>query len=279
MPVVHEGATIALVGGGKMGEAIMAGWIASWQDAAACLSGSNFVVVDPTPERREFLASSYGVTCVEDASCLDAADVVVLAVKPQVLEGVLGTVSQAKGLSDALFISIAAGWTTSRIESLLPSGAHLVRIMPNTPLMVGAGASCLCGGSCASDSEVEEVRSLFACLGSAWVVNESDMDAVCAVSGSGPAYVAALIEAMAAGAQSVGLPREFGEALATQTVFGTAKLMLDRGQTAEKTRVDVCSPGGTTLAGLDAMYRAGFNPAVEAAVEAARDRSVELGKA
>lgn len=270
--------SIALVGGGKMGEAIIAGWIVSSRDAAACLSGKNFTVVEPAAERRASLEDAYGVSCVADASMLVGADIVVLAVKPQVLGGVLDVVGSLPFVSDALVVSIAAGWTTERLESLLPSGQHVVRIMPNTPLMVGAGASCLCGGSHATDAEVESVRELFACLGSAWIVAESDMDAVCAVSGSGPAYVAALIEAMAAGARNVGLSRDFGEALAVQTVLGTAKLMLDRAQSAQKTRVDVCSPGGTTLAGLDAMYAAGFNAAVEAGVEAARDRSIELGR-
>ena len=145
--------------------------------------------------------------------------------------------------------------------------------------MVGSGASCLCAGSCATSEELHLAEKLFCSLGKAWVVEESALDAVCAVSGSGPAYVAALIEAMAEGAVRAGLPREFGEALATQTACGTAKLMLVREQGAEKTRVDVCSPGGTTLAGLDAMNAAGFGEAVAKGVVAAYERSIELGKA
>lgn len=270
---------IALVGGGKMGEAILGGWISSQTGQAASLDAANFTVVNPGEQRRSYLQDTYGVVCVEDSSQLEAADIVVLAVKPQMLDAVLPVVASLPFAAESLVVSIAAGWTTERIESYLPADTKVVRVMPNTPLMVGAGASCICGGSSALDYDVELVRDLFGCLGNAWVVKESDMDAVCAVSGSGPAYVAAMIEAMASGAQKAGLSYEFGEALAVQTVFGTAKLMLDRGQAAEKTRKDVCSPGGTTLAGLDAMYAQGFTQSVEAGVDAACQRSIELGKA
>ncbi|MDD6650599.1 MAG: pyrroline-5-carboxylate reductase [Eggerthellales bacterium] len=278
--MAHDALTsVALVGGGKMGEAIMAGWLQATEGPAAELSPASFQVANPGAERQQYLRDTYGVACVDDASCLSAAQIVVLAVKPQVLPEVLPVVAQLPFLADSLVVSIAAGYTTSRIESFLPEGTHVVRVMPNTPLMVGSGASCLCAGSCATSEELHLAEKLFCSLGKAWVVEESALDAVCAVSGSGPAYVAALIEAMAEGAVRAGLPREFGEALATQTAYGTAKLMLVREQGAEKTRVDVCSPGGTTLAGLDAMNAAGFGEAVAKGVVAAYERSIELGKA
>ena len=278
--MAHDALTsVALVGGGKMGEAIMAGWLQATEGPAAELSPASFQVANPGAERQQYLRDTYGVACVDDASCLSAAQIVVLAVKPQVLPEVLPVVAQLPFLADSLVVSIAAGYTTSRIESFLPEGTHVVRVMPNTPLMVGSGASCLCAGSCATSEELHLAEKLFCSLGKAWVVEESALDAVCAVSGSGPAYVAALIEAMAEGAVRAGLPREFGEALATQTAYGTAKLMLVREQGAEKTRVDVCSPGGTTLAGLDAMNAAGFGEAVAKGVVAAYERSIELGMA
>ena len=278
--MAHDALTsVALVGGGKMGEAIMAGWLQATEGPAAELSPASFQVANPGAERQQYLRDTYGVACVDDASCLSAAQIVVLAVKPQVLPEVLPVVAQLPFLADSLVVSIAAGYTTSCIESFLPEGTHVVRVMPNTPLMVGSGASCLCAGSCATSEELHLAEKLFCSLGKAWVVEESALDAVCAVSGSGPAYVAALIEAMAEGAVRAGLPREFGEALATQTAYGTAKLMLVREQGAEKTRVDVCSPGGTTLAGLDAMNAAGFGEAVAKGVVAAYERSIELGKA
>ncbi|MGN0046382.1 MAG: pyrroline-5-carboxylate reductase [Eggerthellaceae bacterium] len=278
--MAHDALTsVALVGGGKMGEAIMAGWLQATEGPVAELSPASFQVANPGAERQQYLRDTYGVACVDDASCLSAAQIVVLAVKPQVLPEVLPVVAQLPFLADSLVVSIAAGYTTSRIESFLPEGTHVVRVMPNTPLMVGSGASCLCAGSCATSEELHLAEKLFCSLGKAWVVEESALDAVCAVSGSGPAYVAALIEAMAEGAVRAGLPREFGEALATQTAYGTAKLMLVREQGSEKTRVDVCSPGGTTLAGLDAMNAAGFGEAVAKGVVAAYERSIELGKA
>ena len=202
--MAHDALTsVALVGGGKMGEAIMAGWLQATEGPAAELSPASFQVANPGAERQQYLRDTYGVACVDDASCLSAAQIVVLAVKPQVLPEVLPVVAQLPFLADSLVVSIAAGYTTSRIESFLPEGTHVVRVMPNTPLMVGSGASCLCAGSCATSEELHLAEKLFCSLGKAWVVEESALDAVCAVSGSGPAYVAALIEAMAEGIPTI----------------------------------------------------------------------------
>lgn len=275
---------VMLVGGGKMGEAILGGWLRSREGAAAEMSPESFCVAEPSKERREWLTSRHGVSCVGSASRPPfVPDMVVLAVKPQVMFDVLKELSvggaYGGGQAGPLFVSIAAGLSTSQLEAALPEGARVVRVMPNTPLAVGAGASGVCAGASATKDDLELVRGLFGCLGKAFVVDEADMDAVCAVSGSGPAYVAALVEAVREGGRQAGLSADFAEELFLQTVLGTARLMDEEGQSAEQTRIAVCSPGGTTLAALDAMQQAGFAAACVAGVEAAKRRSKELSGA
>ena len=273
---------IALVGGGKMGEAIMGGWIASHAVPADQLGAANFTVANPGEERRNYLKDRYGVSCVANAREIDGADIVVLAVKPQVMMGVLEEIAALPayegGDGGPLFVSIAAGLSTQRLEEALPDGARLVRTMPNTPLLVGAGATTVTAGTHASDDDVALVCNLFACLGKAYVVDEDAMDATGAVSGSGPAYVAALIEALRDGGVVQGLDAGLAEALAQQTVYGTALLMQETGQDAQATRVAVCSPGGSTLAALAAMDETGFARSIDAGVAAAVRRSKELGQ-
>lgn len=272
---------IAVIGGGKMGEAIFGGWIASDRDAAECLGPESFCIADPGSERRAYLSERYGVSCVGGASQVPfAPDLVVLAVKPQVMMGVLDEIRDdarfAGGADGPLFVSIATGLSTERLEAALPSGARLVRVMPNTPLMVGQGASGVCGGARCGDADVQLVQRLFGCLGRAFVVPEDAMDAIGAISGSGPAYVAAMIEMVRDAGAAHGLDPAFAEALFLQTVLGTAQLMDQRGQSAEQTRIAVCSPGGTTLAALDAMNGENIAEAYRAGVDAAVARSKEL---
>ncbi len=274
-------ARIAVIGGGKMGEAIVGGWIASDKGPARDIAASDIVVADPGQERRLFLEERYGVSCVADASQIDGAKLVVLAVKPQVMAQVLETVSSLESFgpaSDPLFVSIAAGLPTSRLEAMLPDGARLVRVMPNMPLSIGAGASAVTSGARASQEDVALVEQLFACLGRAVVVEEELMDACCAVNGSGPAYVAAMIEALRDAGAAQGLPAEMAEALALQTVLGTARLIDETGQSPEAVRESICSPGGTTLAALSAMSEAGFAKVFAAGVDAAVLRSKELAQ-
>ncbi len=277
MTMLSDSVRIALIGGGKMGEAIMGGWIASGEEPASALSAENFVVANPGSARREYLTATYNVRCVEQASCIEAADLVILAVKPQIMMGMLETISEVPAYRGRLFVSIAAGLSTERLQAALPSDARLVRVMPNTPLLVGSGATTVCGSATSTDDDVECVRALFACLGSAFVVDEADMDATGALSGSGPAYVAAMIEALVSAGMSEGLSAELSEQLAIQTVWGTAELIRKTGQTPEQVRVSVCSPGGSTLAALAAMDEAGFSQTFEAGVRAAVQRSKELG--
>lgn len=272
-----------VVGGGKMGEAILAGWISSSEGPAAEIAAGDIEVVNPGIERREHLAQAYGVACMADvAQVSEKPDVVVLAVKPQVMGGVLESIASldvfAGGERGPLFVSIAAGLTTASLEASLPQGAPVVRVMPNMPLAIGAGASGVCGGSCVSAEQVEHVAGLFGCLGRAVVVDEGYMDAVCALSGSGPAYVAALIESMRDAAAAQGLDAALAEQLALQTVLGTARLIDETGATPAATRESICSPGGTTLAALDAMGAAGFDEAIKAGIDAAIRRSKELAQ-
>ena len=271
-----------IVGGGKMGEAILSGWLASNDRPADAIEASDVVVVEPGAERRAFLRDEYGVDCVASVSDAPIADVVVLSVKPQVMMGVLAECHELESFqahaAGPLYVSIAAGLTTQSLVEALPEGVALVRVMPNMPLMIGAGASAVCASSTSSDEQVAYVASLFSCLGRAVVVDESDMDAVCAVSGSGPAYVAAMIEAMRDAAVSEGLSPDLAETLALQTVLGTARLIAETGVSPADARVAVCSPGGTTLAALDAMNEKGFAEVFQSGVSAAVRRSKELAK-
>ena len=272
----------AIIGGGKMGEAIMGGLLGATSGIAAGYEAADFVVANPGEQRRAYLQERYGVACVADGTQIECADVVVLAVKPQVMMGVLADLSACEAYQGAdagpLFVSIAAGLATSTLEAALPAGSRVVRTMPNTPLLVSAGATAVCGGACATEQDVAFVRDLFSCLGMACVVDEDAIDAIGAVSGSGPAYVAALIEALRDGGVEQGLDAQLAEQLATQTVLGTARLMVETGSPAEDTRIAVCSPGGSTLAALAAMEQGGFTAAMKAGVAAAVARSKELGQ-
>lgn len=272
-----------IVGGGKMGEAILSGWIASSIGAAQAIEASDIQVVEPSAERGAYLHDTYGVECLEAApSVTRRPDCIVLAVKPQVMSSVLAEISPLALFQPAgdgpLFISIAAGIPTAAIEEGLPQGIALVRVMPNMPLSIGAGASGVCGGSNAGHAQVEYVRELFDCLGKAVVVGEADMDAVCAVSGSGPAYVCAMVEALRDAGAAEGLDPALAEALALQTALGTARLLNEGDRSVAEVRESICSPGGTTLAALEAMDNAGFDRVFAAGVAAAVRRSKELAQ-
>ena len=272
----------AVIGGGKMGEAILAGWLASDQAPADELERSAFVVADPGEQRQAYLRDAYQVACVDDASLIEQADVVVLSVKPQVMSDVLALVREnpcfGGGEAGPLFISIAAGLTCERLLAQLPAGARLVRVMPNMPLTIGAGASGVTGAQGTPEGDVRYVADLFGCLGEAVVVDESLMDAVCALSGSGPAYVAAMVESLRDAAAAHGLDAELAQKLAVQTVYGTSRLMAEQGRDPGELRESVSSPGGTTLAALEAMREAGFDASLRAGVDAAVRRSQELAR-
>lgn len=260
---------ITLVGGGRMGEAMLSGWL-----AAGSVSADLATVVEPSPERREAL-TELGVRVLADAATAFPADVVVLAVKPQVLEGVLDGL--AARIGDALVVSVAAGITTARLESHLPAGSAVIRVMPNTPAFVGEGMAVISRGTEATSDQVDLVTDLFESIGKAIVVDERYQNAATAISGSGPAYFALVIDALSRAGVGAGLPRDVAQALAVQTMHGTAAL-LDRSGMHPEALVDgVASPGGTTIAAINELEAAGVRAALAQAVAAAVARAEELG--
>ena len=266
-------AEILVVGGGNMGEALVMGMVNS-----AYAKVDDIVIAEPLAERAEYLRKTSGFQVVPDgAEAAPKAQTVVIAVKPQVLDVVLD------GLKDALahgplLISIVAGAPTSRFTGILGDEARIVRVMPNTPALVGEGAAGLCAGGGASEADLSQARQLLESVGKAVVLPESLMDAVTGLSGSGPAYVFQFIEALADGGVMAGLPREEAMLLAAQTVLGSAKMLLETGEHPGRLKDMVASPGGTTIAGLHALENGGLRSAVMNAVSAAARRSEELGR-
>ncbi len=261
--------SLAVIGGGRMGEAIVAGLLKS-----GVVASSAVTMADPSAERREALAA-LSVTTVADGAEALPADVALIAVKPQVVDTVVTSLSEK--LAGSLVVSIAAGVSTARLESLLPAGTAVVRVMPNTPAMVNAGVAVISGGREATAEQVELVRALFAQIGSAVVLDERYQNAATAISGSGPAYFALVVDALARAGVRQGLPRDVAQALAVGTMAGTAELIEQTGVHPEALIDGVSSPGGTTIAAIDVLearaVRAAFSDAVAANVR----RSEELG--
>jgi pyrroline-5-carboxylate reductase len=231
---------------------------------------------DPDGPRREALRAELGIRATADnAEAVSGADVVLLAVKPQVFGSALPGVSAALP-TGALVVSIAAGVPTTVIERALPAGARVVRTMPNTPALVGAGATAIAGGAAATDDDLELAETLFRSVGICVRVREEQLDAVTGLSGSGPAYVFAMIEALRDAGVREGLEENTALLLASQTVFGAGRLLVEQNESPETLRERVTSPGGTTRAGLDALESSGFADVLAGAVRAATRRSVEL---
>ena len=263
---------LAVIGGGRMGEAIIGGLL-----AAGSFAGGSIVVAEPDAGRRAALAASHGVRCVaEGREAVADATMVILAVKPHVLAAVVESIVGALR-PDAVVVSIAAGVSTARIESMLPADSVVVRVMPNTPALVRAGMAVVSGGSAATASQVEQVRGVFGALGQAIIVEERHQDAATAISGSGPAYVAILVDALSRAGVRHGLPRDVAQRLAVQTLRGTAELLEQTGQHPEALADAVASPGGTTIAAIEALEAGGFRASIGAAVTAAVERAKELG--
>jgi pyrroline-5-carboxylate reductase len=263
---------IGFIGGGNMGEALIKGLIKGAFPAA------DIWVAEPVAARRALLAERYGVvTEAEGSAVVAACDLIVLAVKPQLVPKVLPQLATTFGDAKVL-VSIAAGATSEALEGYLAGSPRVVRVMPNTPALVGAGATALCAGRFATADDLARARRLFEAVGTVRVVDESQMDAVTGLSGSGPAYVYTIIEALAAGGILQGLPQDTALALATQTVLGAARLVQESGEHPAVLRDKVCSPGGTTIAGVKALEEKGLRAALMEAVSQAAKRSGELGK-
>ena len=265
---------IAFVGGGNMARAIIGGLLA--KQAA---TSDELLVIEPDASARLRLLAEFGVKAVEAPGPeLAAAHAVILAVKPQNMREAAGPVGAAAG--DALFITIAAGIRIADLSRWLGGRRRVVRAMPNTPAMVHAGISGLHAPPGVDESDRALADRLLGAVGATlWFDNESDLDAVVAVSGSGPAYVFYAIEALENAARSLGLPEGASRSLALWTFVGATKLAIERGEDPAALRAQVTSKGGTTEAALKVLEQAGVKDHFLAAVKAARDRSIELGDA
>ena len=264
---------IGFIGAGKMGSAIIKGIL-----GAGLVDRSRLAASDPVEALGKALVEETGVRFMQDnAALVEASDIVLLAVKPQVMDDMLKDLPVAS-LGDRLWISIAAGVPISRIEGLLPEGTRVVRVMPNTPCLVGQAASAYAGGRWAKDEDLRKVGEIFSSVGLAVSVDEHHLDAVTALSGSGPAYVFLFIESLTAGGVRMGLSRDVALKLALQTVYGSAVMAREAKEHLAELRDAVTSPGGTTAAGLFALEQGAFRATVMEAVAQATERSEALGR-
>ncbi|MFC1490982.1 pyrroline-5-carboxylate reductase [Nitrospinota bacterium] len=263
---------IAVIGGGNMGEALARGMV-----RADFASRDQIILAEPLEDRRKYLESQGFETVPEGAAAVRQAGTVLFAVKPQDLGGVLEQVKGEVSAADHLLVSIVAGAPTSRYTEAFGEGARIIRVMPNTPALLGSGAAGVCAGGAATPEDLSAAMEMLESVGRAVELPESLMDAVTGLSGSGPAYVFQFIEALADGGVRCGLPRDKALMLAAQTVMGSARMVLDLNEHPGRLKDMVASPGGTTIAGLHALEKGGLRAAVIDAVVAATKRSAELG--
>jgi pyrroline-5-carboxylate reductase len=260
------------VGAGQMAEALIAGLL-----QAGLLPPDGIVATDPLQDRRDAIRTRYGVrTSSDNAQAVISCDVVCLCVEPQILDDILQDLA---GLltADKLIISVAAGYSVRRMAARLPPHSRLVRAMPNTPSSIRAGITAVCYADELSSEDRHVAVQFFESVGTVAVVEERLMDVVTGLSGSGPAYVFTMIEALADGGVLSGLPRGVAQLLAAQTVAGAARMVLEQGQHPALLKDRVASPGGTTIAGLARLEEGKMRAALIDAVEAATTRSQELG--
>ena len=267
-----DGKTLGFVGGGNMAAALVKGLL-----HAKLVDPAHLVVSDVKEDRLRSLHETHGiVTTLDNAELVAKCDVIVLAVKPQVIDKVLGSIKVDP--KRHLVISVAAGVPVSAMESRLPEGTHLVRSMPNTPATALAGATAIAAGTHATEDDLALANRIFSAVGRVVTLDESLLDAVTGLSGSGPAYVMVIIEALADGGVKVGLHRDTALLLAAQTVYGSAKLLLETGEHPGRLKDMVTSPGGTAIAGLHTLESGGLRRTLIDAVEAATNRAVQLGE-
>jgi pyrroline-5-carboxylate reductase len=280
-------ARIAIIGGGNMGEALLAGLLTAGRPV------KDLVVAERFGDRARQLAEKYSVLVTSVADAVENASVVIVAVKPQDVDSVVAEFAKnvtaaSEASPEQVLVTIVAGVTTGDVEAKLPAGAAVIRVMPNTPVKVGAGASALAKGRFPSNEQVDQVAALFECVGTVAIVPEEQMDAVTAVSGSGPAYFFLMVEALVDAGVAAGLSRRGATDLAVQTMAGAAQMLLDGRDEPEGTanadidtapaqlRAMVTSPGGTTAAALRELEAGGLRTSVDRAVQAAKTRSEQL---
>ncbi|SBS76874.1 Pyrroline-5-carboxylate reductase [uncultured Mycobacterium sp.] len=282
-------ARIAIIGGGSMGEAILAGLLRAGRQV------KDLVVSERMPERARYLAEKYSVRMATVAEAVETAAFVIVAVKPADAESVVTEIADAAAQAESdtieqVFVTVVAGVTIGFYEARLPAGSPVVRVMPNAPALVGAGVSALAKGRFATAEQLADVSAVFKCIGDVLTVPESQLDAVTAVSGSGPAYFFLFVEALVDAAVANGLSRAVATDLAAQTMAGSAAMLLERldseraagedsglDTSPARLRAMVTSPGGTTAAGLRELEKGGVRTAVVAAIDAAKTRSEQLG--
>jgi pyrroline-5-carboxylate reductase len=281
-------ARIAIIGGGNMGEALLAGLLRAGRQV------KDLVVSEKSAERATYLSQTYSVQVAAVADAVENAAFVILAVKPADIEPVIVEIANVAGKAESdaveqVLVSVIAGVTTGFYESHLPAGYPVIRVMPNAPALVGAGITALAKGRFATPDQLAEAAALFECVGAVLTVSEARLDAVTAVSGSGPAYFFLFVEALVDAGVASGLSRAVATELAVQTMAGSVAMLLERTDadgaaaagrpdtTAAELRALVTSPGGTTAAGLRELERGGVRAAVAAAVDAAKTRSEQLG--
>jgi pyrroline-5-carboxylate reductase len=267
------GKRLGFIGGGNMGEALIRGLV-----GANLVKPTLITATDVRPERCQQLTAQYGVTAhADNARCVHDADVVILAVKPQIIGEVLREIAPAVERRH-LVISIAAGVVTRTIRENLGKDARIIRVMPNTPALVLQGVAAIAKGQGLEKDDLATAQEIFGAVGRVVVLDEELMDAVTGLSGSGPAYVAIVIESLADGGVKMGLDRLTAMTLATQTVLGSAHLLSATGMHPGALKDMVSSPGGTTIAGIAALEEGGIRTTFIRAVERATQRSRELGK-
>ena len=266
-------ATIGFIGGGQMAEALIKGLI-----SANLYSPDTIYLIEPDENRCSYMKDTYTVQSVQDELFWKNCQTVVLAVKPQVMTSVLNG-AKTYISSKHLLITIAAGLPIRLYEETLQGDTNkIIRVMPNTPALILKGASAISGNKNTTEKDLQLAESIFSAVGVSILIDEQYLDAVTGLSGSGPAYVFTFIEALIDAGVKVGLPRQTAETLAVQTVIGSAKLIQSEQKHPASLRAMVTSPGGTTIAGLHELEKKSFRGILMDAVEAATNRSIELGK-
>jgi len=262
---------IGFIGCGKMGQALLEGAL-----SAKMVTAADVLICNTSPESTAKVAKKFDAhTAQNNSEVAQKCQMVLLGCKPYQVINVLEEISPAL-TPDTLILSIAAGITLPRMESACPEGTRMIRVMPNTPSLIGAGASGIAAGSHATDSDLATAQRWLESVGMVETVTESQLNAVTGLSGSGPAYVYTFIENLAVQAEKEGLPLDTALRLATQTVIGAARMVETTGLSPSDLRNQVTSPGGTTLAGLDALTTHGFETSIAAGVHAATERSREI---
>ena len=265
---------VAIIGGGKIGEALLAGLLASGKPAR------DLAVVERSASRAAEIADEYKVLVTDIVTATEHAQIVVIAVKPDAVDGVLDELGKVEDNNDVerVTVTLVAGLPAVKYESALPAGSPVIRVMSNTPLLVNEAMSALSPGRYATDEQVELISKLLSAVGQVMVVPESLMDAVTAISGSGPAYVFLLAESMIDAGVALGLTRAQAAAMVKQTIHGAGAMLTESGMTSTDLRAAVTSPGGTTAAAVAELERGGLRTAMYEATSAAAAKSAQLSR-